>query len=455
MVNGRIINNAKHIDAELHWLSQCLNYRIQKEFKKQNPENGESNNEDVFITPPILGGEVSAYSDFVTLNSLTPHERLMLMIVMAAYFKPQMLDVFLVLNSDFNKSFTEFGGAESKQHKGFIPTGQTLLFLLAGNNLEKRFSCMRLLEAESTLIKDRHILLEGTSDHEPFTSGTLVPSRDLLELFTKGEHYKPLFNSAFPAKQITTGLEWNELILPAGTKFQLEEIDRWLKHHHTLMNEWEMSRKLKPGYRALFYGPPGTGKTLTASLIGKNNNREVYRIDLSKVVSKYIGETEKNLARIFDRAENKSWILFFDEADALFGKRTKVDSSNDRHANQETAYLLQRIEDYNGLVILATNMKSNIDDAFMRRFQSVVYFPIPKKEERLVLWKNTLPSNGKLDPSLNIENIAEKYELAGGTIINIVQYSSLKALNSESKQIIEKDVLDGIKMELGKMGKTI
>ena len=175
------------------------------------------------------------------------------------------------------------------------------------------------------------------------------------------------------------------MILDYQVEAELEEINTWISSGKTIMEDWGLSRFLKAGYRSLFYGPPGTGKTLAATLLGKKNRMDVYRIDLSMIVSKYIGETEKNLARVFDLAENRNWILFFDEADALFGKRTSTNTSNDRHANQEVAYLLQRIEDFPGIIILATNLRSNIDEAFSRRFQSVVYFPMPTPELRLSL----------------------------------------------------------------------
>ncbi len=138
-----------------------------------------------------------------------------------------------------------------------------------------------------------------------------------------------------------------------------------------------LSKKLKPGYKILFYGPPGTGKTMTAALIGRECNMPVCKIDLSMAVSKYVGETEKNLELIFAHVKDKDWILFFDEADALFRKRTEVKDVHDRYANQEIAFLLQRLEDYPGLAILAGNFKSNIDQAFIRRFQSVIHFPLP------------------------------------------------------------------------------
>ena len=153
---------------------------------------------------------------------------------------------------------------------------------------------------------------------------------------------------------------------------------------------------------------------------------EVYRVDLSMIISKYIGETEKNLAKVFDLAENRNWILFFDEADALFGKRTSTNTSNDRYANQEVAYLLQRIEDFPGMIILATNLKSNIDEAFSRRFQSVIYFPMPTDELRRELWQNMLPKEWLGNNAEQLLNIAAETELSGGSIINVVRRCALK-----------------------------
>jgi len=181
-------------------------------------------------------------------------------------------------------------------------------------------------------------------------------------------------------KLIETDQNWNDVAVEPENLGCLIEIGDWLRFSETLMNEWGLSKMIKPGYRALFYGENGTGKTLAAALLGKDAGLDVYRIDLSMVLSEYIGETEKQLAGIFDEAATKKSILFFDEAEALFGKRTDVKDAHDRYANQEISYLLQRIEDYPGVVILATNMKGNIDDAFIRRFQSVIHFRIPKVE---------------------------------------------------------------------------
>jgi SpoVK/Ycf46/Vps4 family AAA+-type ATPase len=204
------------------------------------------------------------------------------------------------------------------------------------------------------------------------------------------------------------------------------------------------------------------------------------------VVSKYIGETEKNLEMLFARAENKKWILFFDEADSLFGKRTNVRDAHDKYANQEVSYLLQRIEDYDGLVILATNMKNNIDEAFIRRFNSILRFPMPDQEERKKIWEKTFPPGAQFAERLpekkeaaslsserpgpesesatgrrrfDITEEVKKYELSGGNIVNIVHYASIKAAKRQGQEhgqetltIYLPDVIDGIRHELGKNG---
>jgi len=170
-------------------------------------------------------------------------------------------------------------------------------------------------------------------------------------------------------------------------------------------------------------------------------------------VSKYIGETEKNLENLFAKAETKNWILFFDEADALFGKRTGVRDAHDKYANQEVSYLLQRVEDFDGLVILATNMKNNIDDAFIRRFNSIIRFPLPDENDRAVIWRKSFPHNIAFNNNVDVPEAVKKFELTGGNIINVVQYSCLKSLEEQSNEIFLNHVLNGIKREMHKEGK--
>jgi len=259
----------------------------------------------------------------------------------------------------------------------------------------------------------------------------------------------------FPAKRLDTGLDWDDIVFAPHTREQLEELRAWLEHEKELLDGWQFRKYIKPGYRCLFYGPPGTGKTLTAGLLGKISGRAVYRIDLSQLVSKYIGETEKNLEKIFTQAEMRNWILFFDEADAIFGKRTTISDAHDRYANQGTSYLLQRIEDCPNVVILASNNKSNIDDAFFRRFQSTVYFPIPRKPERLKLWEQGFSPVSTLESDIQLEEIAEQYEMAGGAIMNVIRFASLMAIKKKSRVIAYDDLVSGIQREFNKEGRTV
>jgi SpoVK/Ycf46/Vps4 family AAA+-type ATPase len=329
------------------------------------------------------------------------------------------------------------------------------MFILAGNDLQKRFSLQRCFDGFHKFSKENIVALEEIDKNEPMLSGSLSVSQEVLDLFTIGEARKPNFSQEFPAKLLETKMDWEDLVLNHHVLEQLKEIETWITHHQTLMKDWGMERILKPGYKSLFYGPPGTGKTTTAALLGKKTNRDVYRIDLSQMVSKYIGETEKNLAKVFDRAENKEWILFFDEADALFGKRTSTRDAHDRFANQQVSFLLQRIEDFNGLVILATNLKGNVDEAFVRRFQSIIQFPMPNAEERFKIWKQGFSESVELDKTIDLDEISRKYEISGGAIINIIQHCSLKALSRESNLIKQNDIIEGIRKEYHKSRRTL
>ncbi len=442
-----MLSNEQQLESEIEWFNKVLETRIELYF------NHETNFSSIHeIQPPPLFDNY--YSHTVKQFNLGFNERIILILALIPHIRPQVLDTFFTENKNFTRPFTEFGGWKGTTHGGFLPTGETAAFILCGNDIDTRFEVIRLFGPEHFFHKANIIKLENNGDQEPFLSGKINISTEYLYKCTTGETHKPDYNIHFPAKLIETKLQWDDLILSPEVLEEISQLRAWIKHEQTLMKEWKLDKFIKPGYRCLFHGPPGTGKTLTASLIGKASGLDVYRIDLSMLISKYIGETEKNLSNVFDQAENKDWILFFDEADSLFGKRTQASSANDRFANQETSYLLQRIEDFPGIVILATNLKTNMDEAFSRRFQSVIYFPMPHFEQRLKLWQNMMPQNLLLNKSLRLDKIAETYELAGGAIINVVRYCSLKVLSRGLKEVSEHLVLEGIKKELEKEGKV-
>lgn len=442
--------NAVDLVKEIDWFEKVLDTRLKLYFGEEC-----SYNHIYEIAVPEDEGQTSVFKEFIRFYNLSFNERLILMMALLPHINPQLLDIFFKRNKATERGYTAFGGLKGTAHSGFLPTGETALFLLSGNDLGKRFKLQQFFDADHLFRTHNILWLSSPPAHEPIYSGQLLINDEYVDFFTGGKLRKPMFSMDFPAKKISTTLAWEDLILDKHTMQQLNEIKIWLTHGSKLMNEWEMKKRLKPGYKALFYGAPGTGKTLTAGLFGKLANVDVYRVDLSMVISKYIGETEKNLEKVFAKAEHKNWILFFDEADALFGKRTSISDAHDKYANQEIAYLLQRLEDYNGLVILSSNMRGNVDEAFGRRIQSIIHFPIPKYAERLHLWQQSYSSHTRFANDVDMELIAEKFELAGGSIINVAQYSSLMALNRNENIIRHTDIIDGIKKEYQKEGKTI
>jgi AAA+ superfamily predicted ATPase len=220
--------------------------------------------------------------------------------------------------------------------------------------------------------------------------------------------------------RIETTQTWDDLVLPPTTIDAMREIVSRARHRHQVLQGWGFERKLTKGLglSALFSGPPGTGKTMVAGIIARELALELYQIDLSRIVSKYVGETEKNLSEVFEGADWGNVLLLFDEADSLFSKRTEVKSSNDRFSNMEVNYLLQRLERFEGVSILTTNLESSIDPAFKRRFTFRVDFPVPDVGEREELWRRMLPREAATDGALDCELLAERYQLTGGNIRN-------------------------------------
>jgi hypothetical protein len=400
------------------------------------------------------GGERSPYLQFIEDHQLSFEEQIVLLIALTPHVQPDFFDRVIAEVIPQGGELLQIGGVRGRQFRGFLPTGETALFILAGEDLKHRFAVQQLFSEDHLFAKKQVLRVEPAHDGEPAMSGKLVMDQEAVERFTVGQVSPPRFGMDFPAERIETEMEWKELVLPEKTLQQIRELHVWVQHGDTLLQEWGMHRKLKCGYRVLFHGPPGTGKTLTAGLLGKTTGRDVYRIDLSMIVSKFIGETEKNLATLFDKAKNKDWILFFDEADALFSKRTNVRDAHDKYANQEVAYLLQRVENYGGLVILASNLKSNIDEAFMRRFQAAIYFPLPRVSDRLRLWNLAFPDAVELDENIHLEEIARKHELTGANIMNVVQYTCLQALDRGDRRVRKIDLETGIQREIGKEGKV-
>lgn len=283
------------------------------------------------------------------------------------------------------------------------------------------------------------------------TRGETIPTHDDLDFGARQASRSRLGELAARLEPVHT---WDTIVLPERERRHLQSIAAHLRHRDRVLQEWGYGATITRGHglKALFAGESGTGKTMAAQVIAHDLGLELYRVDLATVVSKYIGETEKNLDRIFSAAEGSNAILFFDEADALFGKRSEVSDAHDRYANIETSYLLQRMEGYEGCVVLATNFQRNIDDAFLRRLDHVIGFPFPDEDDRRRIWALLLPEQAPLSGDVDLDFLAERFKLAGGAIRNCALGAAYLAAE-EGDEIGMRHLVRAVALEYTKLGR--
>jgi hypothetical protein len=257
------------------------------------------------------------------------------------------------------------------------------------------------------------------------------------------------------ARKIEPKHTWNDIVLPEDSLTQLREVCQRVAGRHRVLDEWGFDRKLSngKGTSALFAGPSGTGKTMASEIIANELGLNLYKIDLSQIVSKYIGETEKNLDAVFTAAEDANSVLFFDEADALFGKRSEVRDSHDRYANIEISYLLQKMEQYQGVAILATNLRQNLDESFIRRLAFTVHFPFPDEADRRRIWLGIWPREMPLGEDVDIDFISHQFKLSGGNIKNVALAAAFLAA-ADSSSVTMPYLLQATRREFQKMGEV-
>lgn len=258
------------------------------------------------------------------------------------------------------------------------------------------------------------------------------------------------------AQLIESKFTLDDLVLPEEEKQLLREACAHVKYRHVVYNKWNFGSRLAygRGLTVLFAGPPGTGKTMAATIVARELGLPAYRVDISQVMSKYIGETEKSLGEIFDIAQQSNAILFFDETDALFGKRSEIKDSHDKYANVETSFLLQKLESFDGVVLMSTNLLQNIDSAFMRRISYVINFPFPDEGRRLELWKKMFPPEMPVDEGIDFEYLARQFELSGAVIKNTVMSAAFLAVE-EDAPVNMSHILRAVRKQLSKQGRLL
>jgi ATPase family associated with various cellular activities (AAA) len=439
------------LESEIKWLTEVIALRF--------PKTGDSYtyNEEAdwrIVPPPDLLNKKGPYPALVNHFKLNSEERLLLILVISRQINPNALDTFSEIAVLTPGLFRQTGCFLTTPNMSLVISLNTALTLIAGNSITLRQLAMNQLVHNGKLEFEQIIEFQLPPNYSyQLGDGEKTPviAREYAMFLQSGKPPRPDFGEGFPAQLISTALSWDHLIVPEPTMNEVHLAMRWMSHGSQLIER--SGGTVNKSFPILFFGPPGTGKSLTAKLIGKEFGKLVFRIDLSMMVSKYIGETEKNLSRLFKRAEGKDWILFFDEADALFGKRTQVSDARDKWANLEMSYLLQRIEEYDGLCILASNLRDNIDGAMLRRFQFTICFPRPTEKQREELWRKLLPQ-GYCYENIDFKKVSQQ-DLTGSNIANILKQSALAAESQNRTVLSNTEIVRFIELELMKESRTI
>lgn len=334
---------------------------------------------------------------------------------------PLALDLLTVTYAPFSNPNVALMYQDLQQSSSIYP-GLAFIYRLLALNEQEYHAAQRLLERDGALLMRGLLLIEGEG---PLLQ--LKPHPAILPLIT-GLAQRPLQIPG--AVLIKIPARWDELIIPASQLTMLKEYLLWIDHADKVVNEW--GGRPAGGPIALFSGPSGTGKTFAASVIANQLGWLLYRVDLGSLISKYIGETEKNLNALFDAVQGQNILLQFDEVDALMGKRGEIKDARDRYANMEVSHLLSRIEQHQGPCILTTNLRKQIDPAFQRRFHFVMTFPRPEASDRLALWQCLLPQKAPLEPGLDLPQVAEAVALSGGEIRNAAYHAAILAAAQDS-----------------------
>jgi AAA+ superfamily predicted ATPase len=427
--------NIECISAQNSWLSQRIDNLLNKKIPEFLP-----------LPPP---DPQTPYGKIVTEHELAEADRVLLNLAFAATFKPSVLAPFRVLFSNPEKN-PGFGGIFQEEYGQFYPTMRTAVFLLAADDEEMTDYYLCYFNRRHKLFTSNLLLTHAPEGCKTFLDHQVIFNDQFIPTILQGEAPGLDGDAGFPARRGKRTHTMKDVILDSKTVTELEKLHRFARNMKELWSLPQSSR-YRQNFIGVFSGDPGTGKSHTAEAIGNELNLPVYKVNFAQLVSKYIGETEKNLERVFDRFSGQPSILFFDEAESIFSKRIEVKDSHDKHSNNEQSFLLQKIEEYNGIVILATNVQNlaqYFDKAFQRRIRQIVTFSFPEYAERIRLWENALAPPFRYTEGL-ADRLAKNYQFSGGGIYNIISEGVIEALDRQTQtltfELLEQAIMDEFK----------
>ncbi|MBB6458852.1 ATP-binding protein [Flammeovirga kamogawensis] len=418
---------------------------IEKHFKNDDTK--------ISISPIDLNSNLGQLSQ---KYRLTLEEELLIIFAYSWEFLPEL---FLPFVEGFKKvNFrTNFGGFLEKEREIFIPTLKTFLMICIPKKDRNAF-LLKVASPTFPLIKDGIIELSHYSkNNDNLLDQKLKVANNYIEYLIGGESPRLDHEIDFPARLTTSKMSFEKVILPNETKKELESLELLLKVRPLLKEKKELYSYIKSNQLFVFTGSPGTGKSLTATTLGQDYNVPTYTLDISRVVSRYVGDFEKAMERIFTRLEGHNCILFIDEADSIFTKRNEnVNEAKDKYSNQEMSYLLQRLETFDGIVILASNVtdiRTHVDKAMLRRINHIIEFPFPLAKERYLLWATALPKGYIYKEGL-LEELSQNYQLSGANISSIISEVLIKLIHDNHKEITFEIVEPYLKKEFYKRDST-
>lgn len=419
------------------------------EKRVQEIENGE-NLENLKLN--VLNQD-STWQSFVNANKLNEEEKVILLLALAANFAPESLKpvAFLVGSNEFNSII---GGFVLNSTRTFYPTLRTVLFLLAGKDYTLRSQFASKLHTRLNIFTSQIVKANELTSSSTFLDAQLILNDQFLGTLLQGEAPSLDGDTSFPVRKSKASHLLADVVLKEKAFLELEKLRKFARNMQKI---WDLDHKgkIRTNFISIFSGDPGTGKSFAAEAIGNEFELPVYKVNFAQMVSKYIGETEKNLDKVFDRFTRQPCILFFDEAESIFSKRSEVKDSHDQHANNLQSFLLQKVEEFEGIVVLATNvhnLSQYFDKAFQRRIRSIVQFEFPDYVERLAIWKNALFFPFHLEDGLS-DRLAKNYQLSGGSIYNVVSDAVVECVDADITSISFELMESALKNEFKKTGR--